>query len=180
VDVKREWKTGDVVALTLPKALRLAPVPDNRRRAAVMRGPLVLAGDLGPEPPRGQGPRPPQEEAPVLVAAERPLADWLKPIAGKPGSFRSENVGRGRDVEFAPFYRLHHRTYAAYWDLFTPPEYEKHLADLSAECDRQRKLEEASVAFIVPGDQQNERAANQQGEETTVVRADGRPGRRAA
>ncbi len=34
VEVKRTWKTGDTVELTLPKSLRLEPVPDNPRRAA--------------------------------------------------------------------------------------------------------------------------------------------------
>jgi uncharacterized protein len=70
--------------------------------------------------------------------------------------------------------------YAAYWDLFTPAEYERRVAELTAERERQRKLEAATVAFIAPGDQQAERDVNQQGEDTSIVRADGRPGRRAA
>src|SRR5262249_7300201 len=49
----------------------------------------------------------------------------------------------------------------------------------AAERERVRKLEAATVGFIAPGDQQAERAVNQQGEETTIVRVDGRPGRRA-
>jgi hypothetical protein len=36
------------------------------------------------------------------------------------------------------------------------------------------------VAFAQPGGQEAEKAFNQQGEETSIVRADGRPGRRAA
>jgi uncharacterized protein len=191
VELKRTWKTGDLVAVTLPKALHLDPTPDNRRRAAIMWGPLVLAGDLGPEPARGPGPRAPQPEAPVLLAADRPVTDWLKPVAGKPGTFRTAGVARPAssgapgtmtegEIDFMPFYQVQHRTYGAYWDLFTPPEYEKHLADLAAERERQRKLEQATIAFVAPGDQQAERAANQQGEDTTIVRVDGRPGRRTA
>ena len=179
VEVKRTWKSGDVVALTLPKALRLDTLPDNHRRAAIFWGPLVLAGDLGAEPSRADGTRLPQENPPALVAAERPVAEWLKPVAGKPGVFKTDGVGRDRDVELVPFYQLHHRTYAAYWDLFTPSEYNKRTADLAAERERQRKLEEATVTFVAPGDPQAERAVNQQGEDTSIVRADGRPGRRA-
>jgi len=179
VEVKRTWKSGDVVALTLPKALRLDTLPDNRRRAAIFWGPLVLAGDLGAEPSRADGTRLPQADPPALVAAERPVAEWLKPVAGKPGVFKTDGVGRDRDVELVPFYQLHHRTYAAYWDLFTPSEYNKRFADLAAERERQRKLEEATVTFVAPGDPQAERAVNQQGEDTSIVRADGRPGRRA-
>ena len=55
IEIKRRWKTGDSVSLTLPKTLRLESSPDNPRVAAVMWGPLVLAGDLGPEPELGAG-----------------------------------------------------------------------------------------------------------------------------
>jgi hypothetical protein len=181
VELKRTWKTGDTVALRLPKSVRLNPIPDNQRRAAIMWGPLVLAGDLGPEPPRGGAPdsRELPPDPPVLVAAGRPPADWLKPVPGKPGSFRTDRVGRDRDVELVPFYRLHHRTYAAYWDVLTRTEYDKRVAEIAAERERQRKLEQATVAFVAPGDVQAERAANQQGEDTSIVHTDGRPGRRA-
>jgi len=145
----------------------------------------VLAGDLGPEPARGRALRSSPQDAPVapvapvIVAAERPVSEWLKPVASKPGTFKTDGVGRDRDVELEPFYRVQHRTYAAYWDLATPSEYEKRIADLAAEREWQQRLERATVAYIAPGDQQAERAVNQQGDETTIVRADGRPGRRA-
>jgi len=180
VELKRTWKSGDVVALTLPKSVHLDPLPDNRRRVAILWGPLVLAGDIGPESPRAGGERAAPEPAPVLVAAGRPVPDWLKPVAGKSGVFRTDGVGRERDVELVPFYQLQHRTYAAYWDLLTPPEYDKRLSDLTAEREHRRKLEAATVTYVAPGDPQAERSVNQQGEETSIVRADGRAGRRAA
>src|SRR6185295_17689718 len=96
IELKRKWKSGDMVAVTLPKVLRLEPLPDNARVAAIMWGPLVLAGDLGPERGGGRGGQPagPPINVPSLVAAERPLSDWLKGVADKPGNFRSEGVGR--------------------------------------------------------------------------------------
>jgi hypothetical protein len=182
VELKRKWKSGDTVAVTLPKALRLEPLPDNQRVAAIMWGPLVMAGDLGPENRTGgEGRRTFQPvNVPSLVAADRPLTDWLKPVAGKPGIFRSEGVGRDSDVELTPFYRLHRRTYSVYWDLFTPAEWEKKAAEIAAERERQRKREAATVVFAQPGEMQPERDLNQQGEETSPVRVQGRPGRRAA
>jgi hypothetical protein len=51
VELTRTWKTGDIVSLTLPKRLRLEFVADNPHRAAIVWGPLVLAGDPGPEQP---------------------------------------------------------------------------------------------------------------------------------
>jgi hypothetical protein len=113
------------------------------------------------------------------VAAERPLTDWLKPVSGKPGAFRSDGVGRDSDVDLVPFYRLHRRTYCVYWNLFTPAEWEKEAAEIAAERERQRKRDAATVSFAQPGETQPERDYTPQGEETSTVRVAGRPGRRA-
>jgi hypothetical protein len=153
-----------------------------------MWGPLVLAGDLGPEPERPQGrgrgrgqaqerPRHVPVDVPVLVAAGKPVTEWIKPVEDKPGTF-STGVGRGPDVEFVPFYRLHRRTYAAYWDLFTPSEYEKRKTELAEETARQRALEAATVGYLRTGEMQPERDFNQQGENTSLSRpVHGRRGR---
>ena len=94
VELKRTWKTGDTVSLVLPKALHEEPLPDNPRRVALMWGPLVLAGDLGPEERRRGNQSARAETAPVFVVDDRPVSSWLKPVAGKPGSFHSDGVGR--------------------------------------------------------------------------------------
>src|SRR5437660_1723151 len=61
LELKRRWTSGDVVEVALPKTLHLEPLPDNPHRLSLMWGPLVLAGDLGPEPDghRGEGARAP-------------------------------------------------------------------------------------------------------------------------
>jgi len=117
---------------------------------------------------------------PVFVAAEQPVAQWLKPVPDKLGQFRTDGVGREKDVDFIPFYRLHRRTYGVYWDLFTQPEWEKKKAEYAAEQERQRKLELATVAYAQPGEMQPERNYNYQGaDDARVTRVEGRPGRRA-
>jgi len=181
LELKRTWKSGDTVELLLPKTVHLEPTPDNPRRAAILWGPLVLAGDLGPEGERrrGRGSRAGSaDSAPVLIAAERPLAEWLKPIPDRPGCFHTEGVGKETDVDLVPFYRLHRRVYAIYWDFFTPDEWVKRAAEIVAEHERQRKLEAATVAFAQPGEMQPERDFHQQGEDTWPDRVDGRAARR--
>lgn len=179
VELRRTWQSGDTIALTLPKTLRLEPLPDNPRRVAFLWGPLVLAGDLGPEE-RGNRRGHSGDDVPVFVAAVRPVAEWLQPLPDQPGRFRTSGVGQDRDVEFAPFYQLHRRTYGIYWDLYTPQEWEVRAAELAAQREQQRKLEAATVAYVQPGEMQAERDANMQGEGTEPVRVMGRPGRRGA
>lgn len=179
VELERTWKNGDTVALVLPKVLHEEPLPDNSRRVALLWGPLVLAGDLGPEERRGRGsPSAGNQAAPVFVAWDQPVAGWLKPVPDRPGAFRSEGVGREEDVDLVPFYRLHRRTYAVYWDLFTPEEWAKKAQEIAVENERQRRLELATVAYAQPGEMQPERDFNFQGEDSEPDRVMGRACRR--
>ncbi len=182
VELKRPWKTGDAVTLRLPKTVSLEPLPDNPRRAAILWGPLVLAGDLGPEGQggrgRGRGAATNQPPVPVFLAADQPVTQWIKPVADQPGQFHTEGVGRDKEVDFTPFYRLHRRTYGVYWDLFTPLEWEQRATAYTAAQARQRKLEAATVGFAQPGEMQPERDFSFQGEDSTAVRVMGRAARR--
>jgi DUF1680 family protein len=180
VELARTWKDGDQVAVTLPKTLRVEPAPDNPRRVAILWGPLVLAGNLGLEPELGLERRGALLQPPPLITAERPVADWVKPAPGRPGEFRTEGALEGRDLPLVPFYRLHRRVYAAYFDLFTPAEWEKQAEGMAAERRRRQELERATVAFVHPGEAQAERDYNLQGEETSVFvePISGRRGRR--
>lgn len=177
IEITRTWKSGDVVSLVLPKTLHAEATPDNPNRVALMWGPLVLAGDLGPER-RGAWTDP----VPSFITASQPIPDWLRPVPGSPGQFQSDgkNVdGVERVVDLVPFYRLHRREYALYWDLYTNDGWNKKLADVAAEAERQRRLEAATITFVQSGDAAKEKEFNQQGEETTADRMAGRTSRRA-
>jgi hypothetical protein len=119
----------------------------------------------------------------VLVAAAIPVADWLKPVAGQPGNFQSVGVGRAKDAQFLPFYRLHERTYAVYWDTFTAAEWEKKSLEYAAQQAREELLKLATVGFAQPGQMQTERDYNMQSsgpDDSSVEQTMGRYGRRGA
>ncbi len=179
VEIARTWKAGDTVELVMPKTLRKEALADDPNRFAVMWGPLVLAGDLGPEAARGQG-RTAASDVPVFVAPEEPVSNWLKPVAGKPGAFRTAGVGLKQEIDFVPFYQLPRRRYAIYWDMYTPTEWASKEAGVRAQEEKQKKLEAATVAFAQPGQMQAERDFNQQGEDSAPVRVEDRFGRAAA
>jgi DUF1680 family protein len=185
VSIERAWKAGDVVELTIPKALRLEPTPDDRSVAAIMWGPLVLAGDLAPRRERGSSV--PRIVAPALVAGERAVEQWVVPAGQHTGDFRASGVARTiaepndapADVMLTPFYRTHGRTYSVYFDVLSAPQFDARVAAHVAELDRQRRLEAATVAFVQPGDKAVEQKFNYHSEpaDRPVTRTGDRTGR---
>ena len=99
----------------------------------------------------------------------------------KPGWFRTEGVGKDRDVDFVPFYRLHRRTYA---DLLGPV----HAAGMGAARRRnRRRAREAAPARsrhrrLRPAGRDAGRARRQHAGRGHRARCAcmGRPGRRGA
>ena len=178
-DVRMIWKDGDTIEVSLPKSLHLEPLPDNPNRAAILWGPLVLAGKLGDGEPYQCGSHVDDlKSIPVLVAAGRPVEKWLKPVVGQPGVFRTVGVGRDREVEMVPFYQLHRHRYAAYWDLFTPETWREKSTEIALQRERQLQIEAATVAYAQPGEMQPERDFHQRGEDTRPDRVMGRACRR--
>jgi len=185
VELKRTWKPGDTIELTMPKSLRLEATPDNRQVAAIMWGPLVLAGDHGP---RHEGRRSDPAAAPIpaLVAADRPVNAWVVATGTRQGDFTAQNVARvfgqpgaAGDVSLAPFYRTQRRTYSVYFDVVTPADFDARGAALAAERDRAHRLEAAAVGFVQPGEMQPERDYNYRSEpaDRAVGRTNGRGSR---
>ena len=179
VELRRTWKTGDTIELALPKALHLETLPDDPHRAAIMWGPLVLAGDLGPEPPRSGergGQAPVNVDIPSIVTTSRNPSDWIKPIAGKPGDFRTDGVGRSHDIDLVPFYRLHRHIYMGYFDIYSPADWTKRVEAGTAAKERERRLESATIVGVTPGTPQ-ENELHQQGQNTSITRLERRAGR---
>ncbi len=177
LEIARTWKAGDAVELVIRKTLRKEALPDNPNRFAVMWGPLVLAGDLGPAL-TGQG-RTAAPDAPVFVAPPQAVTSWLKPVAGKPGAFRTSGVGLKEEIEFLPFYLVPRRRYAVYQDMYTPAEWTKKETEFRTREEKRKKLEAATIGFAQPGQMQAERDTNHQGEGSTPVRVETRFGRTA-
>lgn len=125
----RTWRNGDTVAIKLPMSLHLHPMPDDPTLAAVMFGPLVLAGRLGtegltadvlraePTKPRTVPEYKAQPmQAPQLRAGAQP-SERIQRVAGRGLEFRT--VGQTRDVTLVPFHSLFDERYAIYWRLST-------------------------------------------------------------
>jgi len=165
IEIARIWNDGDIVEIKIPMTLRLERMPDNPNRAAVMYGPLVLAGELGPlDDPEAAN----HLYTPVLITNDMPLNEWLEPVSGKSATFNTKHAGYPRNVELYPFYRMHNKMYTVYWDLFTAESWEKAEKEYVIARENMRILEQCTVDFAQPGEMQPERDHQFQGEITGV------------
>jgi hypothetical protein len=176
VELRRNWKSGDCVRLTASMPLRTESMPDNKKRIAVFHGPTVLAADLGPvDDPRASEPF----YVPVLLSGNRPVDEWVKPLADSRGFYRTVGTGRPRDVVLRPFHRLHDRRYTVYLDVFSREDWKEREAELLAEQQRQRKLAARTVDVLRIGEMHPERDHNLKGERTGAGQHLGRKWRHA-
>lgn len=165
IPVSKTWKTGDRIEIKFPFTLRLEAMPDDSSRVAVMYGPLVMAGDLGPLNDSLSGG---QMYVPVLMTENRNPASWLKPVEGKANTFITVNTGRPRDVQLRPFYTVYDRRYTIYWDMFTEEGWKMREAEYKAEMEKIAKIKEATIDFVQPGEMQPERDHNFKGARTSA------------
>jgi DUF1680 family protein len=189
VTLERQWKKGDVVQVRLPMSLRQEAMPDDAKTVALLYGPLVLAGDLGreglSESVRYGPSAPPLRrvtplEVPALVVADpQKLLASVRPMPGTPVAFRTEGVGRPRDLSLIPFYKASDQRYTVYWNVYTPAEWDTHRAALAASDGRRQAIAGATLDLVNVDDPQSERDHGYRGEGTSEWSFEGRKVREA-
>ena len=167
VFIKRKWKSGDTVALTLPKSLRFEPTPDDQTVGAIMWGPLALAADVAPREEGEWSENPAQRPTSVkrLILSESRDPRNFATASGVPGNFviadaafRIDPAERASIVTLTPFHRTHRRRYALYHDVVTQQEYTQRVnAAIEARADAAR-LSSMTVSIVQFGDTESERA----------------------
>ncbi|WP_136162712.1 glycoside hydrolase family 127 protein [Sphingomonas flavalba] len=169
--IRRRWKAGDSVALTLPLALRLETTPGDDSVVALLRGPMVLAADLGPAD------EPFAQAAPALVGQD--LLAGFQPVAPQQAAYRSVGIGRPGDMQFGPFYKNYHRRSAVYFRRFDDAQWAKEEVAFAAEQARLNELAARSVDVMHLGEMQPERDHELKSEISYPVTYRGRHGRDA-
>ena len=168
--VARSWKAGDTLAITLPMALRLEATPGDDSMVAVLRGPMVLAGDLGPTS------TPWHAADPALVGAD--LLAAFTPAA-EPAVYETRGVVRPGDLRFAPFYRQYARRSAVYFRRFSEAQWQQEQAAFLAEQARLKDVAARSVDVMHLGEMQPERDHDLRSDISYPVSYRGRQGRDA-
>src|SRR5437867_9948928 len=117
-------------------------------------------------------------EVPALVVADpRELLASVRPSPGAPLGFRTEGIGRPRDVALVPFYKASDQRYTVYWNVYTPAEWDAHQAALAAADRRRQAIAGATVDLVNVDDPQSEGDHGDRGEGTNERSFEGRRGR---
>ncbi|XAY87846.1 glycoside hydrolase family 127 protein (plasmid) [Sphingomonas parapaucimobilis] len=147
--VDRRWKAGDKVTIRLPLDLRVETTPGDETVVAVVRGPMVMAADLGGREDKWDSPDP------VLVGAN-PLAGFT---ASDPATARYKTAGvfRPADLSFVPFYSQYDRRSAVYFKRFTDAGWKAQEAAFLADQAKARDIAARSVDVMHLGEMQPER-----------------------
>jgi hypothetical protein len=188
VTVEREWKSGDTVEVTVPMSLHVEALPDDQNVAAVLYGPIVLAGDLGREgltasvrygpsvPPLGKLRTP---AIPAFVGDPAKMLGSIERVPGRPLTFRTKGLAQPHDVTLVPFFRAADQRYTVYWKLFTPPQWAERKAQFAATEGKRQAIERNTIDFVDVSSEQSERDHAFKGERTSEAFLEGRKWRDA-
>lgn len=169
--IDRVWQTGDVVALDLPLDIRLEAASGAPNLVSVLRGPMVMAADLGPSD------QPYAATDPALVGADLPAG--FKPVAIEKAIYRTDSIGRPGVLDIVPFFSQYERRSAIYFKRFSDAEWATEEAAFTAEQARQRDLAARSLDVMYLGEMQAERDHDLQSDVSWPGTYRGRNGRDA-
>jgi DUF1680 family protein len=167
--VDRRWKSGDTVGITLPLDLRLEATPGDDSVVAVVRGPMVMAADLGPVA------TPWSEADPALVGGD--LLAGFSATDAAAGRYATTGVLRPANLPFVPFYRQYERRSAVYFKRFSDAAWRSEEAAFTAEQARLKDIAARSVDTMFLGEMQPERDHALTSAESYPVTYRGRNGR---
>jgi uncharacterized protein len=171
--IKRKWRSGDVVTLDLPLELRFETPPGTDKVVSLLRGPLVMAADLGEA---GNQRDEWEGTPPVLVGSD--LLGAIKPAA-EPAVYQTTGIGRPGDITFKPFYAQYERRIAVYFNRYTEAEWVVAQTTLKVEQAEAKALSDRSVDVMYLGEMQPERDHNLTSAISYPVTYRGRKGRDA-
>lgn len=171
VAVNRRWKKGDLVEVKLPMQNTIEHLPNVLAYIAIMHGPVLLGAKTGTEDMKGLiaddsrwghipgGQKLPVDKAPIIVEDNLvSITTSLTPVKNAPLHFTLPGVKmiNAESIELQPFYQIHNTRYMIYWMALSGKQYAAYLDSLSADEKEKLELDNRTVSFVAPGEQQPE------------------------
>jgi hypothetical protein len=171
VAIKRFWKKGDIVNITLPMHNSIEPMPNLPNYIAFMHGPVLLGAKTGTEDLKGLvaddgrwshiagGKKIPLNKAPIIIEDNMAaLTADLKPVPGKPLHFTATGMKiiNPKNILFEPFFQIHDSRYMVYWMRLSNAGYRSYLDSIALIEKTKLALDKRTIDFVAPGEQQPE------------------------
>ena len=180
VCIKRKWKKGDQVKISMPMHAYIKPMINVPQYVAIMYGPILLGMKTGTEDMRGLiaddsrfgqyagGKKLALDKAPILLPKHLDdIAKDLKPVPGKPLHFKlATRMENAIDGELQPFFEIHDSRYMMYWLALGENDYKAYMQKLADEEKARQALEARTVDKVNPGEQQPETDHNMEADVT--------------
>lgn len=180
VCMKRKWKKGDQIKISMPMHAYIKPMINVPQYVAIMYGPILLGMKTGTEDMRGLiaddsrfgqyagGKKQALDEAPILLPKHLDdIAKNLKPVPGKPLHFKlATRMENAIDGELQPFFEIHDSRYMMYWLALGENDYKAYMQKLADEEKARQALEARTVDKVNPGEQQPETDHNMEADVT--------------
>lgn len=195
--ITRKWKDGDVVDLSMPFDIALEPLPNAPQYVAIMRGPVLMAANVGDDDLYGllsddgrwahiaHGPLKSLFSEPFMIGDREEILAKLramKPVAGKESAFVVEDLftipdldadGATRPITLQPFASLHDCRYAMYWPMMTKAEYADFRQKVKAKEAETMRLDAITVDAVTLAEQQPEVDHAMRHSDTSVGNSEG-------
>ncbi|MBB4722352.1 glycoside hydrolase family 127 protein [Xanthomonas euvesicatoria] len=165
--ITRTWQRGDTLSLAFDMPLRLEATPDDPAWVSVLRGPLVLAVDLG------DAAKPWSGKTPALIGGQD-ILQRLQPVPGKTAFVYNDGV---QQWQLSPFYAQFDRRSAVYLEHRDAAAWQQRQTELAAVAAAQHALDTRALDRIALGDEASEKAHALQGENSNPLSYRRRPGR---
>ncbi len=170
VSIDRNWQKGDVVQIKLPMRNTIEHMPNVPEYITFMHGPILLGAKTGTEDLRGliaddgrwsqysSGKYLPVDKAPIIVDDDiENIGSKLESVAGKPLNFKlNVKMINPMELTLEPFSRIHDARYMMYWLALTNNGYQSYLDSLANNEKEKLALENRTIDFVSPGEQQPE------------------------
>jgi DUF1680 family protein len=174
LEIKRRWRTGDIIEVILPMKTTLEEMPNVPDYISILHGPILLGARSGNEDLHGivagegrwghiaRGPLRPITEAPLIVDDRSDILEKLEnlqPVKGNPLHFICPELFRqsnNKAMVLEPFFGIHDSRYIIYWPTMTDKEFETMKREREQAEERRMKLDQRTVDKVKPGEQQPE------------------------
>jgi len=181
LEINRAWKNGDSVTIQLPMKIGYEVLPNYTNYIALTYGPILLGAKTNTENLVGllagegrmehvaSGAYQTLTSAPILIGTRTSLPDSVEMVSADSLTFAVNgfyNNQKFNSLRLQPFYTIHDARYMMYWWQLTQDQYETIREEVEEEEAKLQELDNRTIDYVKPGEQQSETDHFMTGEQT--------------